>query len=68
MNPYTLAFAIGYYYGRAYPRDAHPALSDADMYHSTNKGFDDGLAAGRRDFEEVDLVAAAESQDPVDIL
>jgi len=68
MNPYTIAFAIGYYYGRAYPRDDTPVMSDADMYHRNNKGFEDGLAAGRRDFEELDLVAAAESQDPVDTL
>ena len=68
MNPYTLAFAIGYFYGRAYPRDAYPTLPLADIHHSTNKGFEDGLAAGRRDFEEVDLVADAEAQDPQEFL
>lgn len=55
MNPYTIAYAIGYYYGRAYSADADVPLPEHDMYHRQNQGFTDGLAAGRRDFQEVDL-------------
>jgi len=68
MNPYAIAFAIGYYYGRAFPRDAEVALPAADEYHRGNQGFEDGLAAGRRDYEDVDLPLIAESMDPVDEL
>ena len=68
MNPYTLAFGIGYYYGRAYPRDEMPILAEADMPYAGTYGFIAGLERGRRDFEEIDLVVAAETQDPVDNL
>lgn len=68
MNPYSIAFAIGYYYGRAFPRDAEVVMSEQDMYHRSNAGFDAGLEAGRRDFEQLDLPAAAEAVDPVDVL
>ena len=55
MNPYTIAFAIGYYYGRAYSADAIVPLPEHDQYHRQNQGFTDGLEAGRRDFQDVDL-------------
>lgn len=63
MNPYTIAYAIGYYYGRAYSADEYIAMPEHDMYHRQNQGFVDGLAAGRRDFQEVDLpiIATQES-------
>lgn len=59
MNPYAIAYSIGYYYGRAYPRDAEVALPAADEYHRGNQGFEDGLEAGRRDYEQVDLPLVA---------
>jgi len=59
MNPYAIAFAIGYYYGRAFPRDAYVTLPAADEYHRGNQGFEDGLEAGRRDYEDVDLPLVA---------
>ncbi len=62
MNPYAMAFAIGYFYGRAYPAaDQMPKLPAQDQYHSENQGFVDGLAAGRRDFQDVDLPIIAEA-------
>ena len=68
MNPYTIAFAIGYYYGRAYPYDAMPRLPEADIPYAGTHGFIAGLERGQHDFGEVDLVTAAEAQDPVDTL
>jgi len=68
MNTYTLAFGIGYYYGRAFPRDAMPILAEVDMPYAETFGFAAGLERGRSDFEEVDLVAVAEAQDPVEFL
>ena len=59
MNPYAVAYAIGYYYGRAYPRNALPELAPHDEYHRGNQGFEDGLEAGRRDYEQVDLPLVA---------
>jgi hypothetical protein len=55
MNPYTVAYAIGYFYGRSYSADTEVSLPEHDLYHKGNQGFTDGLAAGKRDFEEVDL-------------
>ena len=66
MNPYTIAYAIGYYYGRAYSADADVELPEADMYHRSNQGFVDGLEAGRRDFQDVDLPVIALKQAAVD--
>ncbi len=62
QNPYTIAYAIGYYYGRAYSADADVPLPEHDMYHRQNLGFTHGLEAGRRDFQEVDLPIIAEQQ------
>jgi hypothetical protein len=59
MNPYSIAFAIGYYYGRAFPADAQIAMPPEDQSRASNKGFYDGLAAGRRDYGDVDLPIAA---------
>lgn len=59
MNPYTMAFAIGYFYGRAFPTDIEVILPPHDLYHCGNQGFVDGLAAGRRDFQDVDLPVTA---------
>ena len=64
MNPYTIAYAIGYYYGRS----GAIVIAEADRYHRENVGFDAGFEAGQRDFENVDLVIAAEAMDPVDVL
>ncbi len=65
MNSYTIAYAIGYYYGRAYSADADVPMPDHDMYHRQNQGFTDGLEAGRRDFEDVDLpIIALQEQSP----
>ena len=38
-----------------------PKLPAQDQYHSENQGFADGLAAGRRDFQDVDLPIIAEA-------
>jgi len=59
MNPYAIAFAIGYFYGRAYSADQDVLLPAQDLYHKSNQGFADGLAAGRRDYGDVDLPIAA---------
>jgi len=64
MNPYAIAYAIGYYYGRAYPRNALPELAPYDEYHRGNQGFEDGLEAGRRDYEQVDLPLVAMAMEP----
>lgn len=58
MNPYAVAYSIGYYYGRAIGSIPYP-LPQADEYHSKNQGFLDGFAAGFRDFQDVDLPLAA---------
>lgn len=68
MNPYTIAFTIGYFYGRAYSTDSDVTLPEADMVHKTNRGFTDGLQAGRRDFQAIDLPIAAMAQEQVDPL
>lgn len=70
MNPYAIAFSIGYYYGRAFPIDAMPSIRPHDERHRANKGFDDGLEAGRRDYQEVDLPIQAmeENINPMEIL
>ena len=68
MNPYAIAFAIGYFYGRAYSADQDVLLPAQDLYHKSNQGFADGLEAGRRDFQDIDLPIIAESHDVVDPL
>jgi hypothetical protein len=68
-NPYTLAYARGYYYGRAYcGQEPETPMSMEDLYWRDTVGFNDGLAAGKRDFQDLDLTAQAMSQDPVDQL
>lgn len=63
MNPYAIAFAVGYYYGRAFPSYlSHEIIvPEQDMGHRSNVGFDDGFKAGQRDFQEVDLPIEAEA-------
>lgn len=61
-NPYTIAFAIGYFYGRAYPTDAATIMPEHDLYHREHQGFIDGLNEGRRDYQDVDLPIIALSQ------
>ena len=68
-HPYTLAYARGYYYGRAFGgNELESKLSIEDLYWRESAGFLDGLEAGRKDFEDLDLTAAAMAQDPVDVL
>jgi hypothetical protein len=64
MNPYTISYAIGYYYGRS----GAIVIAEQDRYHQANAGFDMGYEAGQRDFQDVDLPMAAEAMDPVDVL
>lgn len=68
-NPYTLAYARGYYYGRAYcGQELDTLMSMEDMYWRETVGFRDGLEAGKIDFQDLDLTAQAMGQDPVDTL
>lgn len=67
MNPYAIAYAIGYFYGRSYRPHEEIVLPPEDMVHRENQGFADGLAAGRRDFEEIDLPIIALAQSELDI-
>lgn len=57
MNPYSIAYALGYFYGRAH--GTIPVLPEQDEYHAKNAGFNDGFAAGMRDWQDVDLPRAA---------
>lgn len=68
MNPYSIAYAVGYYYGRSYGPNELIDLPENDLCYSTNQGFEDGVAAGRRDYAEVDLPIVALAQDQVDPL
>lgn len=64
-NAYTLAYACGYFYGRAYGEDAE--IKEEDAVYRSNQGFLHGLEAGRMDFEAIDLVdQALEVNSPVD--
>ncbi len=65
-TPYNIAFAIGYYYGRAHPTSEEVVIAEQDMYHRANQGFEDGLTAGRRDFCDVDLPIQALAQEQMD--
>lgn len=67
MNAYMVAFAIGYYYGRAHPTGEGMPMPLEDIYHRSNQGFDDGLAAGQRDFQNIDLPISAEQSYPPEI-
>jgi hypothetical protein len=65
MNPYTLAFAVGYFYGRNNsPEDV--VLPEHDIYYRANQGFADGLEIGRRDFQDIDLPIIALDQPQVE--
>ncbi len=62
MKAYTIAYAVGYYYGRAYPADEIIPLKDADLAVVNNQGFQDGLSAGRHDYMALDLPAEASKE------
>ena len=64
MNPYAIAYAIGYFYGRAYPRDVNIPLPEEDQSRVDSNGFHDGLEAGRRDYEAIDLPLVALAETP----
>lgn len=56
MNPYSVAYAVGYYYGRS--RGFVPSGHDLpveDRALEENQGFKDGFAAGVRDYQDVDV-------------
>jgi hypothetical protein len=55
MKPFTTAYAIGYYYGRAYPNEACPDMPDADLLYRNTISFHAGLERGRADYQDVDL-------------
>jgi len=68
-HPYTLAYARGYYYGRAYcGQEINSLISEEDMYWRDTVGFRDGLEAGKRDFQEVDLPFEASAHDQEQVL
>lgn len=60
MNTYSVAYTVGYYYARSrgYIPTGHD-LPAADEALISNQGFIDGFAAGKRDYEEVDVVHQA---------
>ncbi len=62
LNSYTIAYAVGYYYGRAFPADAPIDMKEEDLAITSNQGFQDGLLAGRHDYVALDLTQEALSQ------
>lgn len=65
-DPYTLAYARGYYYGRAYCGiEPITDMSTEDLCWRDSVGFLDGLEAGKNDFQTLDLPKEA-SQHPVE--
>lgn len=55
-DPYTLAYARGYYYGRAFCGiEPVTDMSDEDLIWRDSVGFRDGLEAGKNDFQTLDL-------------
>ncbi len=65
-NTYTVAYAVGYYYGRAFPEDSYENMPPVDITLKDTQGFRDGLAAGRHDFEVIDLTTQALAEKEVD--
>jgi len=63
-----MAFAVGYYYGRAGGGIGDVTLAEHDIGYKKNQGFLNGLSVGTSDFLEVDLPAIALSQSQVDPL
>lgn len=57
MVPYITAYAVGYFYGRAYPSYEADDITmpEQDHCYRDSLGFKDGFVAGRRDFESIDL-------------
>ena len=55
-DPYTLAYARGYYYGRAFCGiELDVIMSVEDITWRDSLGFKDGLEAGKNDFQALDL-------------
>jgi hypothetical protein len=65
-NAYNRAFAVGYFYGRAYTANEMPVMPTEDLVFRGTSGFGAGLVAGREDFQEVDLPRAALSMVDMD--
>lgn len=64
-NAYTLAYACGYFYGRAHGEGA--IIKEEDAVYRSNQGFLHGFEAGQMDFEAIDMVEQAlETNSPVD--
>ena len=62
-HPYTLAYARGYYYGRAFCGiELEAKISEEDVYWRNTVGFRDGLEAGKIDFQMMDLPQAANEE------
>jgi hypothetical protein len=49
MNQYTIAFAIGYFYGRTYGPDPDLKVRVEDAVYMNTQAFNQGLARGRED-------------------
>jgi hypothetical protein len=63
MNPYSIAYAVGYFYGRS--RGYIPTGSDLpqeDEALMLNQGFNAGFEAGQRDYQAIDLSKQAVSE------
>lgn len=60
MTPYSIAYAVGYFYGRS--RGYIPTGSDLPQEDESllqNQGFNAGFEAGQRDYQAIDLVGQA---------
>ena len=66
MKPFTTAYAIGYYYGRAYPNEAYPDMPDADLLYRNTIAFHAGLERRREDSHDVDLTLIVAETEQVD--
>ena len=55
-NFYNRAYAVGYFYGRAYSgTNVQVSYTTEDLPLINTKPFMDGMIAGVKDFEEIDL-------------
>lgn len=66
MTPYTTAYAVGYFYGRAYPSSDRSDITmpEQDYCYRNTVGFKNGFEAGQRDFERIDLSLEALAAEP----
>jgi hypothetical protein len=55
---FTVAYAVGYYYGRS-SGPAQPEIAEADSPYAETLAFRSGVEAGKRDFQEIDLILLA---------